>query len=317
MVALMISCSTNEDKFPFPLTETLNNNGAYLRVISVESAGFNILDLANANFSFVGEAFDRENGDLLESVTFYVKYTGVNGTTVAETTSPVKTVPASAFTKNSTSNLPRATLTVTIDEIAAGIGISKADFLIGDRFDIRWAVNLTSGDSFSMDDAAGDVAGGAFYASPYFSRTFVVAKIPENKFVGNYDFTQLDNGTFGIVYGSAVFTSEVAVDPNNTLNGRTFMAEYLGQFGFDVGPKTHPFAIALANNPNDNSVTLTAKVGAGLGCSALGLFTGPQKEPISTFDISDDSAFTLGITENTEGDCGGSPVQVRFDAAKQ
>lgn len=316
-VVLLISlagCSVNEENFPVPLDEVLNNNGAYLRILSVESAGFDILDLENAAYVIETEVFDREEGDLFESVEFYVSYTSSDGQTIAETSDPVKTYTAGDFTRGGVNNLPQATITIAIDDVLGPLGLTSDDILIGDLFRVRWDLNLTDGRTFSADDASTVITGGAFFSSPYLANVNVVAAIPQDQFVGSYSITQNQPGGFGLVYDAETTDIELTVDPNNTLNGRTYSAEYLASLGFAVGPETHQIAIALANDPANNSVTLTANVGSGLSCGGPEIVLGPEEENISGFDINDDSQFVLGVTDNALSACGGGPAQISFDA---
>lgn len=317
-VVLLISlagCSVNEENFPVPLDEVLNNNGAYLRILSVESAGFDILDLENAAYVIETEVFDREEGDLFESVEFYVSYTSSDGQTIAETSEPVKTYTAGDFTRGGVNNLPQATITIAIDDVLGPLGLTSDDILIGDLFRVRWDLNLTDGRTFSADDASTVITGGAFFSSPYLANVNVVAAIPQDQFVGSYSITQNEPGFGPLVYEAETIDIELTVDPNNTLNGRTYSAEYLASLGFAVGPETHSIAIALANDSADNSVTLTANVGSGLACAGgPEIVLGPEEENISGFDINDDSQFVLGVTDNALAACGGSPAQISFDA---
>lgn len=317
----MAACSVNEDKFPFPLDTILESNGAYLRILDVESAGFDILDLENAAYIFTGEVFDKENGDLLESVEFYVSYTSADGTTIEETAQPIKTYSASDFTRGGVNNLPQTRVVIGIEEVLGPLGLTRDDLLIGDRFRVRWDLNLTTGETFSANDANPVVTGGAFFSSPYLANVGVVAAIPEDQFVGTYQFTQLNPGStgalFGIpqVYESMQFEADITVDPNNTLNGRVFQAAYLAAFG--AAPHDNRIEIALANDPADNSVTLAGYFGSGLSCGGPELGLDRESEQISQFDIADDSEFLMVIQENPLGGCGGTPTDVRFQVVKQ
>lgn len=323
-VVLLISlaaCSVNEENFPVPLDEVLNNNGAYLRILEVESAGFDILDLENAAYIFNGEVFDREEGDLLESVDFYASYTSADGTTVSETSDPIETYPASAFTRGGDRNLPQTTINISIDEVLGPLGLTTDDLLIGDTFSVRWVLNLTDGRSFSTSDANTVVTGGAFFSSPYLANVGVVAAIPQDEFVGTYQFTQLNPSSLGPVFGvpqvysGMQFTADITVDPNNTLNGRVFQEAYLAAFG--AAPHDNNIQISLANDTAENSVTLAGYFGSGLSCGGPELGLDAESEQISQFDINDDSSFLMVIQENPLAGCGGTPTNVQFQVVKQ
>lgn len=321
-VVLLISlagCSVNEENFPVPLDEVLNNNGAYLRILSVESAGFDILDLENAAYIIEAEVFDKQEGDLLESVEFYVSYTSADGQTIAETSEPVKIYSASEFTRGGQNNLPQATIMISIEDVLGPLGLTRDNLLIGDTFRVRWDLNLTDGRTFTAKDASTVITGGAFFSSPYLANVNVVAAIPEDQFVGSYTLTQdmpssSVAGAFAngwILEGAQTFSVDITVDPDNTLNGRIFTATPLAEFG--VAAQSYPFAVALANDPADNTVTLTGSVGTGLTCG-IGISYGPGADNRGGFDIADDSEFTLVIRENINSDCGLGAIDIPFSA---
>jgi len=72
LVFTLASCDalTGEPDLPIPLDETMNTTGGFVRVLSVESAAFDVFDLAAAKYEFVGEVSDVNNGADAESVTF-------------------------------------------------------------------------------------------------------------------------------------------------------------------------------------------------------------------------------------------------------
>lgn len=315
----LVSCDAfNDPDLPIPLDETMDNTGAFLRIVDVETAAFDILTIEEAGYVFTAEYWDNEGQSLLDNVQFYSNYTGAEFTGDAPEIGRTlfKTVQFSEFTSGETeTGWPSKRFELTVADINAAMGISSDDNLLGDRYQIDWVLNLTDGRTFTSADMSPAITGG-FFSSPNAANVSVVAKIPEDEFVGPYEFTQLGAGTFGVVYSAAVFEADLRVNPENDINGRIFDEEYLGTLGFDVGDRPQPFAISLANDTANNSVTLTTNVGAGLGCSALGLYVGPEREQDSQFDLDDDSDFLFNITENAEGDCGAPPTQVLFNVVK-
>lgn len=312
----MVSCDMFSDPdLPIPLDETMDNTGAFLRILDVETAGFDILEIQDAAFVFTGEYWDNEGQSLLDEIVFYSNYRAAEGQIPDVDRTMIKSYTLADFGENPDNGWPLKTFEISITEINAVLGIDEADNLLGDRYRIDWVLELTDGRSFSAEEMSPAITGG-FFNSPGARNVDVVAQVPENMFVGPYEFTQLDPGDFGLVYSDATFTADLSIDPNNTLNGRVFQEEYLGALGFNVGPRDQPMVLALANDTDNNVATLSTIVGSGLACSALGLSIGPERENISQFDIEDDSGFTFGITENTEGDCGGAPSPVSFDVVK-
>lgn len=323
LLSLAAACSVNEENFPVNLEEVLNNNGAYLRVNSVEVAGFDILDLENSAYIFSGEVFDREEGELLESVEFYVSYESADGTVIEETSDPIKVYEASEFERGGINDLPQNQFEIAIDEATAPLGLTTDDLAIGDVFFLRWEVNLTDGRTFTAEDASSPITGGAFFSSPYRANVGVVGAIPEDVFVGSYTFTQESSsstsegvgGTGAVFEGSLEFTVDVSVNPNNNLTGRVFNAAPYAEFG--ASSQDVEFSILLAEDTADNSVTLSSNVDVGLGCGGGGLIVGPGSEDNpGDFDLDDDSEFTLVVQDNVAADCGAQPQDITFTVTK-
>lgn len=313
----LVSCD-HEPDLPFPLHETFENTGAFLRIVEVTSAGIDIVDLENARFAFVGEVDDIEDGDTIDNVEFYVKYIALDGDESEEVL--VKTYDIDDMSRDEESGLYREEFEITANEAMDAIdGFGLDDLLIGDRFEIRWKLNLHDGRSFTRGDASGDITGGGFYNSPYFRRADVVAAVPEDKFVGTYEFHQVEESdgistwdvlglSGGWLYNDTqTFEAELTIDPDNDLNGRIFVAEAYPPW--DTGAEEQNIVISLANELDNNSVTMAGDVGTGLACS-VGISYGPETEQISHFEYDDDNdvflddEFTLTIYENSNGDCG-------------
>ena len=327
----LVSCD-HEPDLPFPLHETFDNTGAFLRVVDVTSAGFDIVDLDNARFAFVGEVDDIEDGDTIENVEFYVKYIG-DGVESEEVL--VKTYDIADLSRHEESGLYREEFEVTATEAMNAIdGFGLDDLLIGDTFEIRWQLNLHDGRSFTRGDASGDITGGGFYNSPYFRRAGVVAAVPEDKFTGTYEFHQVEESdglaswdfweqSGGWLYeDSQTFKAELVVNPDNDLNGRIFVAEPVA--GWEgVGDLDQPIEILLANEMENNAVTMDGDMDFGIGCT-VGIAYGAETEQISHFEYDEDTnefiddEFTLVVYDNVNGDCGWPDgPNVTFEVTKQ
>lgn len=154
--------------------------GVYLRTLS-STASFNFFDLDNARFEVMVEAVDEQDGALVQEVEVFVKRRRGNSLTPE---AAVKTIPASDFQPHSViiptihpesgSKYPAATITVTIEEALSAMNLSKADIDGGDFFEFRLALTDTQGRVFTNTNLSGDVAGGAYYRSPFFYRVPVV-----------------------------------------------------------------------------------------------------------------------------------------------
>lgn len=317
LLVALVSCDTisGDPDLPIPLDETLENTGAFLRITNVQTAAYDLAVAQEAAYTIDVEYFDGEGSTLLESVDFYVGYTSfaldpADATTIPETSSPFMTVPASDFSENE-DGLPSTTISVPLTDVAAAVGLDIADVGVEDRFDIRWVVNLTDGRSFSAEDASAPITGG-FYNSPYAARVFTVQALDETEFSGEYLFEAQGTGVFGWQTFSESFTTELSVDPDNTLNGRVFTAEPYAEDWGGLAPITVPIALG-------RTATATSEVSSGLGCT-LALAIGPITDQAANgviIDIEDDSQFTMVLGDNTRGACGTGPVDVAFTVTKQ
>ncbi len=332
IVTTAISCDAlvGDPELPIPLEETLDNTGAFLRVLSVESAGFDVADLSTASYAFTGELQDINNGNDVERVDFFVAYQPTDRTQprVEEPTNPIATYTASQFSVREASGLPSTSFSLTLNDILAYLNLNLTDLSLGDVMEIRWVLVTKDGTEYTNTDASPAVTGG-FYVSPYFARASVVQGIPTTIFVGDYTITQNGPGSVfgGNIFGDAaadadgVTTITLEVDPSNTLNGRiardVCYLPVFGCFGSDI-----PFTFFRKQDFNaftavDNWVSFSGTVDLGLSCGGPGLFFGSvPDEAVSDFDVDDDSSFNFTMTDNRNAGCGGSPVDVNFSAVK-
>lgn len=181
MLVLSISCS-DDDKYIIDLDALNAANGAYLRQISISSGTFTynsvdeFFDVANSKFEITLEAFDKDNGGYFSEVNFYVSFKDNNDEngTISKPEVKVKTIPASAFSKDATSGLPRAKILITAQEALTALGIASGDVLGADAFVFRQDIVLPDGKVFTSTNTSGDVAGGAFYTTPFMNTVSVV-----------------------------------------------------------------------------------------------------------------------------------------------
>lgn len=329
LVFTLASCDalTGEPDLPIPLDETMNTTGGFVRVITIESAAFDVFDLAAAKYEFFGEVSDVNNGADAESVTFYATYVtiGSNGRPAAlsEVPLPDATVSVSSMTPNPTTGLPSATFTVTLNQILAAYSgqITAASLKVGDRFDIRWQLNMKNGDSYTNNSVSQSVTGG-FYRSPFFARANVVVGLPTDKYVGSYTFTQdapapggSTTGDFNSGWlwnGAPSFTAALSVSGANALIGREFKATPFAEYG--VSERTYTILMAMDTQLNSLYATLAGNVTTGLGCGST-IFYGSVNGG-GSFNVADDSQFSLAVMENAIGDCGRQPTPVTFTVSK-
>ncbi|WP_304517668.1 hypothetical protein [Cecembia rubra] len=172
----------------------------YLRTLE-RSTDLNFFSLGNARVRLVLEAVDAEGGETLQSVEIRVRHrrliTGVGFQYIPTGTSNtvqdvlVKTLTKADFQKatenpnHPTQTYLRTTVEVTATEMIAALGLTPAQIEGGDAFEVRLRATDRFGRVFTDTNRSADVAGGFFYASPFFYAASVVCP---SDLVGTYRF---------------------------------------------------------------------------------------------------------------------------------
>lgn len=288
-------------------------SGAVLRTIAITS---NELPLGSTDavFSVEIEEQDNQGGALLESVDAYLTFadgSADEGDSSAATTEEVfiRNIPASEFSPGPF-GLPRTTYTLTLTEMLAAVGLGPDDIFGGDTFTTRFALNLTDGRTFSVNNAGGIITGG-FFASPFQYTTPVVCPVGEEEFLGPY---QITNGVPGVLDFN-VFEEggivEMYFPEGGTSVDRAFDYVYLPDAG--VGQDPVDFAMQFICN----TVVIPPGQNSGLQCSS-GLTIGPSPNgELGEYTTGDDSVFIIRFTDNSDSDCGESPRDVFATLTKQ
>lgn len=165
LALLLVGCSS-DDKV-FDQVQDTKTFGAILRTVSTESGTFNAFD-ETSTFGVTLEEQDEENGGLLESLDVFLSFTDFTDDGVDNSASEIliETIPASAFSPGE-NGLPVISYEISLEEARTALGLNADDYNGGDRFTVRFAVNLTDGRTFSAADASGNVASGSYFRSPY------------------------------------------------------------------------------------------------------------------------------------------------------
>jgi hypothetical protein len=86
----------------------------------------------------------------------------------------LKSVPATDFEQNPDTDYPRATISVTAQEVLTALSLTQGDVNGGDQIELRYELVMKDGRVFTNTNASGIVSGGAFFNSPFFYRIPVV-----------------------------------------------------------------------------------------------------------------------------------------------
>lgn len=130
-----------------------------------------------------------------------------------------------------------------------------------------------------------------------------ICPINDTFFLGQYRVTTISPGVFGAsTYGGDgnIVTLEVG---ENSLS-RIFTANYFGDSRF---PREFQFSLVC------NEVIVPYQdQRVGCGGNDVNLSTGPSTTGNGTYNATDDSSFTVKLTDNVDSDCGGTPVQAEY-----
>lgn len=295
LLVLFISCK-DDDKLPLEaITDKVGKAGG-LRTINIISPTIDLNDIANSQFSVEVEEWDAEDGALLESVDVFVQFqdfTEANG----ESSKPevlIGNVPASVFTVDDSSGLPRTTVAVSAQEAIDLLGLDPATEIDGgDIFRVRLSLKLTDGSVFSSNNLEGNIAG-VFFNSPFSYPANVVCNLDESLFSGSYQM-EFISGSGG--FGDS-FADEQVVLTANSGTQRTAQVTWLP----GGGPQNLTFDLVCGRI----NVPLYS---TGLGCG--GAITWQTVGTQATFDPSNDNEFSIMFNDFVDdGGCGVNSYEV-------
>lgn len=137
---------------------------------------------------------------------------------------------------------------------------------------------------------------------------FQVCPVEDGTFTGTYTVSVDTPGLFGcgVFPDGGVIELSVGGSPLE----RTFRAEYILDCGFGSFPTNFTFTLVC------NEIIFNT-VDTGVGCAGndVNLVVGPGSTA-GVYDFTDDSSFTVIVTDNVESDCGGGPVQTSYTFTK-
>lgn len=127
-------------------------------------------------------------------------------------------------------------------------------------------------------------------------------------FTGDYQMTQLSGDD---PFGAQAFEDQI-VTLTGTGNTRSFDAVYLEALGIGQPAMTVSFQFSCG------SIVVPVSESTGLGCATGQVITLGPADAQGSFDLSDDSSFTVIFNDfHTDGGCGASPSPVEIEFVKQ
>ncbi len=193
------------DKDLYPLPYDDREVGAYMRLYSLTSNTIDLTDLANSGLDATFEAVDANGGNNLQEFRILVSHR--RGASLSGEV-PVKTIPASAFTKPTEptfSEYLRAKVRVTASETLTALATATGfpgSFAAADQVIYRGVMVLKDGREFTSTNTTPNITGGQFYSASFVYTLTVRAGIPSANWVGAYTLTQ--NAIWSINHSAAL-----------------------------------------------------------------------------------------------------------------
>lgn len=300
----LLATSCEDSDQPVDQVVAGTERGAVLRTANLISNELPIGD-ASAGFSVELEIQDQENGALVDQVEVYVGFRDNTesigpGTDVDEAL--YGTVASSEFT-NGPFGLPRFSYSIALSDMLAFVNRTDADITGGDQFTVRFELVLSDGRRYSFADNTGTLTG-SFFSSPFLYTPTVICPVAADLFVGEYNLTVTPDSPIG---GTPVWNDQVVtLSVGSTSTQRVFEATYLEGLAIGNGPESFTFEMICGE-----TIALAGQ-GTGLSCSGVNITLGPIGDDVDsgTYDIADDSSFTVVFIENEGSACGGGPAVV-------
>ncbi|NAY92858.1 hypothetical protein GTQ34_13125 [Muricauda sp. JGD-17] len=246
-LAFTISC-TEADEIVDQVQETVSR-GLVLRTVASLGDDFSISDTESV-WGRTLEVQDIEGGALLSEIDIYVSF---SDTTIEEGDPDLSTdegligtVSASSFSPGPF-GFPRGDISFTYAEAIAASGVDFDDIDGGDVFNFRLEATLTDGRVFT-NNAAGTVANGSFFSSP-FAYTSPVVCPPTKPTAGTWSVEMQDS--FGDGWNNA--SLDITVDGETT--SYTFETGGSASFTFDVSTDAEVLGIMFTSGDFDEEVT--------------------------------------------------------------
>lgn len=187
---------------------------------------------------------------------------------------------------------------ITSQKLADTFGVTIAELNLGDRFNFRNVATGTDGTVVSQNDIDPDLQNEPGQKSAFALNTLIVCPLPAGYASGDYLMSAVGGGSIGGGAFGTIFFEETVTLAESSVFERTFQPYYLPQF--NVGQPDSNFTVVFLCN------VLNAQDGiaGNLSCGGTGITLNSSTMPTS-YDLADDSVFTLNFSESTVGSgCG-------------
>ncbi|WP_343768733.1 hypothetical protein [Gangjinia marincola] len=319
----VVACE-DEDKDPFP-SSNYEEDGGVLRTITGKANEVDIADIENSIITIEVEAEAFTDQDLIESMDVYVEFRDtfvdedqetpdtIDDEDISKAEVLLTTIDISEFTEGP-NQLPRYELNIpapdAIDALNLNDDLESVDG--GDIFRVRLALNLSNGETYSVDNVTNNVTG-IFFDSPFSYDANVICGYSENFLVGSYQMDWI-SGVFPAFGVTQTFASrEVEIIANSGTSRTIVETTYLVPFDF-TGPLDFDLICGKIIVP-------IQELGGGVTCDQITTLSGGTVSQLNsgTFDITgtDDSSFSMIIIDAVDpAGCGVGPYEVVLQFTK-
>lgn len=311
--ALLVSSCADPDLSPI-ITFDQAGKGAYVKLLNQEASKsfYDLTNIANAEIAYDIEFIDLEDGALVENYSVNVEYVDKNP---ANGDNSVPVTPYLSLGKSdfgtSVNGKVGTSVSIPLTALAAALNLNTDDIKALDVFNFTASITIKGGAVFTGANSSSAVNGSAFGGHFIFSGN-VTCPVPTDKFVGAYtlDYVGTPPTLFGgKPYGDLPTTVTMAVQ-SGSVTGRTIAGMILlGDLGIGNGPMTQTIDLLC-----DQTVGLNSD--GGVRC-VDNIFIGAGAQPNGSFDLTDDSEFTLNMELDVTDDCGAGPVPFVVKLTKQ
>ncbi|UJH66551.1 hypothetical protein [Allomuricauda sp. SCSIO 65647] len=294
------SCE-DTDKLPVKFDELEVSGLPFIQIISSEGdAAIDLFNPAGSIFSREYQVVSLEDGSDVQRVELYVSFTENTvpaGTPIAPTPEVLyQSFDSGVF--DTGGQFPTFSVTYNGQEVLDLLGLTQGDLEGTDAFNFRWSIIADSGTftdvSANFDNQSAD----------HTITANVVCLLDPALFTGDYTLTTTATGIFGTV----LFSQGTVTIESTGSTTRAFTTGIYPDLG-DFGTMTFNFELVC------DQVLVPGDQATGVGCGASTTLGPPSGGDNGTFDFTDESTFTINVTDDEAGICGG-PFTVRMTFTK-
>jgi len=268
----------------------------------IYSSLFSLLLLFTSCGEFENVVFDAESGQTLVSFGAASADLQIEVDATGEVVIPITVTTSAAAERTFNVSIVEEATTAFSSSYTVGSIVIPANAFVG-------SLTITGTDDgqitttprplvLAIQGADGIVTGGNITVN-----VLQICPVDDSFFLGEYRVTTISPGVFGAsTYGGDGNIVTLEVGANGL--ARVFTANY-----FEDGRFPREFQFSLVCNEiivpfQDHLV--------GCGGNDVNLNTGPSMTGNGTYNATDDSSFTVKLTDNFDSDCGGTPVQAEY-----